>query len=494
MGIERSLAPSVQKTAEPQPNTARNKSDANGASKEAGGFAAVMQAQETPPPEPKRPVAEKEKPAEPASADAVDHEAEVKDATEDDDQAVAEKAAKDAAAKLELAMAQLLGVVAPAQPPAADAPADAVARSAWVATDAVAGVGAATGKPAPTQALLAQLAAQAAGRGKSSGGAAEIGAPAVDATQGEAALADAAKRVLAATVDRTGLADGRAAASTLANYASVLEQLQSRLAKAGVGGAGEVPADGTALPTNAIDNSVGGGKSAAGLAQHNARMDRLLAGMQEGGSFRSATSEAATVASLSSEMGDALKSLDRFHGEAPRGANGGGAEGAFGQHGFTPTVQFDGTAVSATLPGQPTGEAVADQVSTWIGQGVQNAELTLDGLNSERVDVKISMSGKEAHVEFRSDQPATREMLAGSLAHLKDLLSSQGVVLTGVTVSHSGAELASGQQQQSRAREGRDSRDGQSRGMAGESRAVAAVAPSVASAARAPAGTLDLFV
>jgi flagellar hook-length control protein FliK len=136
---------------------------------------------------------------------------------------------------------------------------------------------------------------------------------------------------------------------------------------------------------------------------------------------------------------------------------------------------------------QATGDAVADQVSYFVSQGIQNAELTLDGLNAERVEVKISMSGKEAHVEFRSDQLATREMLAGTTAHLRDLLSSQGVVLTGVTVGQSGADFTGGQQPQGRSREGQ----AQGRGTAGESRTVAAVAPA---AAKAPAGTLDLFV
>jgi flagellar hook-length control protein FliK len=89
---------------------------------------------------------------------------------------------------------------------------------------------------------------------------------------------------------------------------------------------------------------------------------------------------------------------------------------------------------------------VAEQVSYWIGHDVQNAELRFDGLGEGTVKVNISMHGNEASVEFRSDQPETRQILEGAVAHLKDLLGSEGLVLSSVSVGNSGAGSADARQ------------------------------------------------
>jgi hypothetical protein len=123
MGIERSQAPSVQKSAEPQPNKARNTQDSPD---QAGGFAAVMQAQEPPeaPPAPEAKGAEKtaakpaEKPVEKTNeAKAQDDEAKASDADDAPKSSTdAQKAAQDAAAAL--VAAYLLGTPAAPQPSA----------------------------------------------------------------------------------------------------------------------------------------------------------------------------------------------------------------------------------------------------------------------------------------------------------------------------------------------------------------------------------------
>jgi len=81
---------------------------------------------------------------------------------------------------------------------------------------------------------------------------------------------------------------------------------------------------------------------------------------------------------------------------------------------------------------------VAEQVSYWVSQNVQNAELSLNGLGQEPVQVSISVQGNEAQVVFRSDEAATRSLLEGAGSHLKDLLQREGLVLTGVSVGGSG--------------------------------------------------------
>jgi flagellar hook-length control protein FliK len=97
----------------------------------------------------------------------------------------------------------------------------------------------------------------------------------------------------------------------------------------------------------------------------------------------------------------------------------------------SPAVQ-DGGAVSPEM-------YVAQEVSYWISQDVQNAELRLDGLGLEAVDVSITMHGNEAHVAFRTDELQARTMLEGAAAHLKEALQGEGLVLAGVSVGTSGA-------------------------------------------------------
>lgn len=95
-----------------------------------------------------------------------------------------------------------------------------------------------------------------------------------------------------------------------------------------------------------------------------------------------------------------------------------------------------------------------EQVTYWIAQDVQHAEMTLDGMGKEAVEVSIRMQGNEAHVAFRTDELQTREALEQAGASLKDMLQRQGLLLTGVSVglSHRGQEQ--GQTPESRPRQG----------------------------------------
>ncbi len=87
----------------------------------------------------------------------------------------------------------------------------------------------------------------------------------------------------------------------------------------------------------------------------------------------------------------------------------------------------------------PTPEMmVAEQVSYWIADKVQNAELRLEVFGRTPVQVSISMEGSAAQVEFRTDQPEIRQVLEGAVAHLKDLLKDEGLSLAGVFVGSSG--------------------------------------------------------
>jgi flagellar hook-length control protein FliK len=93
---------------------------------------------------------------------------------------------------------------------------------------------------------------------------------------------------------------------------------------------------------------------------------------------------------------------------------------------------------------------VAEQVTYWVTQNVQNAEMKLDGMGDSPVEVSIHVQGNEAQISFRSDEAATRGVLESATAHLKDLLQREGMVLTGVSVGTSSGGDASGGQRQAR--------------------------------------------
>jgi flagellar hook-length control protein FliK len=93
---------------------------------------------------------------------------------------------------------------------------------------------------------------------------------------------------------------------------------------------------------------------------------------------------------------------------------------------------------------------VAEQVTYWVSQNVQNAELKLDGLGLSPVEVSISVQGKEAQITFRTDEAATRGVLEAASAHLKDMLQREGMVLTGVSVGTSGSGDSSGAERRAR--------------------------------------------
>ena len=82
--------------------------------------------------------------------------------------------------------------------------------------------------------------------------------------------------------------------------------------------------------------------------------------------------------------------------------------------------------------------AIAETVSYWVTHGVQNAELTLEGLGEDAVEVSISLQGDQALVDFRTDQPDIRRALEAANAQLRELLSSQGLQLAGMTIGSSG--------------------------------------------------------
>ena len=133
----------------------------------------------------------------------------------------------------------------------------------------------------------------------------------------------------------------------------------------------------------------------------------------------------------------------------------------------------------------PFEDYVAEQVTYWITQDVQSAELSVDGMGASPVEVSINMQGNEAQVAFRTDELQARTALERASEQLRDSLQSQGVVLTGMSVGTSGGGDASGQGGRRHRPEGRQ----------GQATVIAPVMVDVANRQKpAPGRALDLFV
>lgn len=144
---------------------------------------------------------------------------------------------------------------------------------------------------------------------------------------------------------------------------------------------------------------------------------------------------------------------------------------------------------NAGTPGAPdsltaTDMYVAEKVAYWISNDVQNAEMKLDGIGFDPVEVSIRMQGNEAHISFRTDELQARAALENAGVHLKDMLQREGLILSGVSVGTSDAGGAGEQERRSR--------------QGGKQSAVASVQPAPAGRSavshRVTGGSLDLFV
>ncbi len=190
------------------------------------------------------------------------------------------------------------------------------------------------------------------------------------------------------------------------------------------------------------------GKGAGFQSAVSATVADARALQQAGRAGLAASEPALSGALLSSEIGDALlKPVQRAGNKFSGLSANAGMEGSWGSQALLAGNRANTSVALASSSMQSLGPTVADTVSYWVTQGVQNAELKLDGLGGESVEVKISLKGDQAHIGFRTDQPEIRQMLEGALAHLKEALKSEGLVLSGVSVGASGQDGSGAQEQ-----------------------------------------------
>ena len=208
------------------------------------------------------------------------------------------------------------------------------------------------------------------------------------------------------------------------------------------------------LASDAINVRTDAGQAAADLAQaspvsallaHKSAVQAHIASavQQDLKELRAATvsQSAVPTADMATTLlaggSDFAQPQGRFGARPGSGQSGSGFEGAFGQA-MSAASRADAVFEVPPASAVVADTAVAETVSYWAGQGVQTAELTLEGFGDEPVQVSISLNGDQAQIDFRTDQAGVRQVLEAAAAQLKDLLSSQGLQLAGVSVGTSG--------------------------------------------------------
>jgi len=150
--------------------------------------------------------------------------------------------------------------------------------------------------------------------------------------------------------------------------------------------------------------------------------------------------------------------------------------------GNAPDTQASSRATQASPEQQ-----IADQVSVWVSQNVQSAELRMDAFGADRVEVSITMAGNEATVQFRSDVAETRDLLQRAAANLESALRADGLVLSGVSVGASS-------QGQDNAREASQNTHVFSRKPSVKPETMAEAGVRLVARPAVPQGRLDLYV
>lgn len=308
--------------------------------------------------------------------------------------------------------------------------------------------------------------------------------------------------LVAETAQLDGAADTQAAGGQgpVAGYGRILSRMQSALAQRGTAmGAG--PSDATASARAGAAAAV----HPAAIAHQAAASNPLgsdgaaWAAAQPAGQTQDRPAGAMPGAPLLVDPGSQViaglatgTTAQGGQGQAGgRSADGGPGAGTWmvgveGPH--SPEMEgVDAATVFADPAQAVTEDLVAEQVTYWVNQKTQNAELTLQR-EGQPVEVSVTLSGNEAHVTFRSDQAETRELLDRSMSQLSDLLRSEGLVLSGMSVGTSARDGAgAGEAGQQRQREG---------GRQAQVVSSASAAGSTAAAREGVArdGTVDIFV
>ncbi|MFY3384880.1 flagellar hook-length control protein FliK [Paracidovorax sp. MALMAid1276] len=274
--------------------------------------------------------------------------------------------------------------------------------------------------------------------------------------------------LVAETAQLDGAADvkGLGPSAPAAGYGRILSRMQAALAPRAAGAVAGLTDPSTMRSASPASSHLGAlsapalspanmagvvvdGSSSAAVQAASAHPDRALGTAP--GTMLPGDLAAAPTSGVATAQGSRPQSGGAF------ADNGAGAGGSAAGMELTRTPEVEGVDAAAMFadPSQAAAEeSVAEQVTYWVNQKTQNAELTLQE-GGQPVEVSVSLQGHEAHVSFRSDQAETRAMLDRSMAQLSDLLRSEGLVLSGMSVGTSARDASgAGDSGQQRPRDG----------------------------------------
>ncbi|MEJ2800436.1 flagellar hook-length control protein FliK [Comamonadaceae bacterium PP-2] len=115
-----------------------------------------------------------------------------------------------------------------------------------------------------------------------------------------------------------------------------------------------------------------------------------------------------------------------------------------GQGSETPGGWGSATTAMLAAPGAAEDGLAAD-ISYWLAQKSQSARFSVDGADGQTVDVRVAIQGNEAHVAFRTEHGAVRELLDSESAQLRDMLREQGLNLGRLSVDSGQGDVVSSQ-------------------------------------------------
>lgn len=205
-----------------------------------------------------------------------------------------------------------------------------------------------------------------------------------------------------------------------------------------------VKSDGKAS-TLALDSRAWGG--ATGKAATALQADALLSPV---GAKGEAKAESDPLAALGGALGVA-PSFKQTLGEAAQ------------------AQRHESATLSAPLNSPDFSQALSDQVSMWVNtartDGPMTAELHLNPAEMGPINIKISLDGQSAQVDFAAAAHETRQAIEASMSTLSDALGDIGLKMTGGDVSSQTAQQQFAQSEQARqgsmpTRSGRGSQGG----------------------------------
>jgi flagellar hook-length control protein FliK len=248
------------------------------------------------------------------------------------------------------------------------------------------------------------------------------------------------------------------------------------------GSAGDQPADGKATDLLQV------GKHAGGADQAGLQLDPAL--------WQPASGGAQQTEALIAKLGKA--SEGRADGDALAGLMSGGAlKGAsFGEimNNAAQNVRHESATLNAPFGSADFAQALAEKVSMWVtsakDDGAMTAELHLNPAEMGPINVKISLDGQSAHVDFAAAALETRQAIEASMPMLSSALSDVGLSLTGGDVSSQTSQQQAFSQAAAQAQAGRMAGGAK---QAGDSDADGLVMRPVSAPRAGRAGGLDLY-